>query len=134
MTKTKMQIMREKKGLTRKELAFQMYKKSEDGLMRDVPHYAEYLREVESYKTALSPHFQNVIAQALDCSFEDLEDEKLDNLTVSELIKELQGLNQDKLITISLGFDRFGFLGVIEADSGELDMILGSFLNELVEE
>lgn len=134
MTKTKLQIMREKKGLTRKELAIQMYKKSATGLMRDVSHYAEYLREVESYKAALSPHFQNIIAQALDCSFKDLEDENLDNLTVAELIKELQGLNQDKLITISLGFDRFGFLGVIEADSGELDMILGSFVDELVEE
>ena len=134
MKKTKLQIMREKKGLTRKELAIQMYKKSATGLMRDVSHYAEYLREVESYKAALSPHFQNIIAQALDCSFKDLEDENLDNLTVAELIKELQGLNQDKLITISLGFDRFGFLGVIEADSGELDMILGSFVDELVEE
>lgn len=77
MTKTKLQIMREKKGLTVEQLAENISELT--GGVKNVDYIIFVLYKYETGKTKLKHGMANnnleITAQALDCSVEELREE-----------------------------------------------------------
>lgn len=128
---TKLELIRKDRGLSRKALATAMCKNlGQNSTSGQISNYIDFIERAEKYKITIYPQYQKAISEILGCSFEDLEDENLENLTVEELIHKLKKFKQDTLISISFDTEKFGFMEVIETEDGATELILGRMIDE----
>lgn len=77
MKKTKLQIMREKKGLTVEQLAEKCVKRHK--AHKQITYFKDWviwLKKIETGKYCMQKEYAKVVAQALGCSVDELVEEE----------------------------------------------------------